>query len=153
MPKRKSAKSSKSGRAKKPAKPDKTIGILHSGRSNRHANEMKALTDALKKAGYDPNKNLSIDEHWSDDDPQKLADYANMLANDDTLDLIIAAGGTASVYALYHAQNRSKIINKNVVFTSFARMSLAAASADAAPLRVHAGHVIARLANGAQRAT
>jgi ABC-type uncharacterized transport system substrate-binding protein len=128
--KRKSAKSRKSGRAKKPAKPDKTIGIakpdktiglLHSGRSNRHANEMTALKDALKNAGYDPNKNLAIDEHWSDDDPQKLADNANMLANDDTLDLIIAAGGTASVYALYHAQNRSKIINKNVVFTSFSQ--------------------------------
>jgi ABC-type uncharacterized transport system substrate-binding protein len=125
MAKRKGKKSKKSAGAKKPAKlqkPNKLIGFLHSGRSNRHANEMAALKDALKKAGY-TNKNLTIDDHWSDDDPQKLTDNARTLANDDTLDLIIAAGGTASVYALYDAQNRSKIINKNVVFTSFSQQN------------------------------
>jgi hypothetical protein len=84
---------------------------------------MDALKNALKKAGYDSHKNLAIDEYWSDDDPQKLADNAHTLANDDTLDLIIAAGGTASVYALYHAQNRSKVFNKNVVFTSFSQQN------------------------------
>jgi ABC-type uncharacterized transport system substrate-binding protein len=82
---------------------------------------MKSLTDALGKAGY-TTKNLTIDEYWSDDDPQKLADNAQTLANDHTLDLIIAAGGSASVYALLDAQNKTKT-STNIVFTSFSQQN------------------------------
>src|SRR4051812_40490289 len=110
MAKRKSAKPSKSGQSKKHAKqkPDKTIGLLHSGRSNRHKTEIEALTSALADKGY-TDKNLTIDPHWSEDDPQKLAEDAYALAKDATLNLIIAAGGTASVYALFNAQNETEI--------------------------------------------
>jgi hypothetical protein len=120
---KKSAGSRKSGRSKEreKQKPDKTIGILHSGRVNRHTNEMGAFTTALAQAGY-TNKNLTIDYYWSDDDPQKLANNALTLANDTTLDLIIAAGGTASVYALLDAQNKTKL-STNVVFTSFSQQN------------------------------
>jgi ABC-type uncharacterized transport system substrate-binding protein len=82
---------------------------------------MGAFTKALAQVGY-TNKNLTIDEYWSDDDPQKLADNAHTLANDTTLNLIIAAGGTASVYALLNAQNKTKI-SANVVFTSFSQQN------------------------------
>jgi ABC-type uncharacterized transport system substrate-binding protein len=122
MAKKRSAKSRKSGRAKTRAKPqtaDKTIGVLHSGRSTRHTNEINAFTKALADAGY-TNKNLTI--HWSDDDPQTLANNALTLANDPNLDLIIAAGGTRSVYALLDAQKTTKI-RTNVVFTSFSQQN------------------------------
>jgi ABC-type uncharacterized transport system substrate-binding protein len=122
MAKRKSKKSKKSGGAKKPAKPPKTIGILHSGTKGKHDKEIAALTKALRDYGY---TNLTIwggEPLWSDDDPGELANNAKTLATTAGLDLIIAAGGTRSVYALKDAQTKAKT-STNVVFTSFSEQN------------------------------
>jgi hypothetical protein len=80
---------------------------------------MKALFKALKDAGYDK-ANLTIapngDPLWSDDDPKKLSDNADTLAKINNINLIIAAGGTASTYA---AREATKNNNVSVVFTTF----------------------------------
>jgi hypothetical protein len=65
--------------------------------------------------------------NWSDDDPQTLGNNALTLANDANLDLIIAAGGTRSVYALLDAQKKTKV-STNVVFTSFSQQNAPASN-------------------------
>jgi len=122
MATRKSAKPSKSGQSKKQAKqkPVKKIGLLHSGRSTRHQEEIDALMSGLAAKGYAKKKNLMIKARWSDDDPDQLTKNALAFAQDAELDLIIAAGGTKSVYALFDAQNKTKT-RTNVVFTSISQ--------------------------------
>ena len=101
--------------------PHKTIGILHSGTNGKHDREIAAFTDYLTKAGY---SNITIvGPLWSDDDPQRLANNAQTLAAPNAgLDLIVAAGGTASVYALVDAQSKAGT-NTNVVFTTFSEQN------------------------------
>lgn len=101
----------------------KTIGILHSGTDNgMHDKEIAAFISSLKKAGYSKPKNLSvIGPLWSNDDPGTLAKNAKTLADTvPKLDLIIAAGGTASTYA---AQAATKNNGIPVVFTSFSQLT------------------------------
>jgi hypothetical protein len=122
MAKRES-KPKKTGTAKKrarPQKPHKTIGILHSGTQGRHDENIAEFTTALRRYGY---TNITIvGPLWSDDDPQMLADNARTLCKTAGLDLIIAAGGTASVYALVDAQSKTGN-STNVVFTSFSEQN------------------------------
>jgi ABC-type uncharacterized transport system substrate-binding protein len=96
-----------------------TIGILHSGRAGKHPKEIAALLKYLKQAGY---SNPTIVPNgiplWSDDDPQELHDNANTLAGIQGIDLIIAAGGSASVYEAQRATNGT---GKKVVFTTFSK--------------------------------
>lgn len=106
-----------------------TIGILHSGSgpTNTPINEkmIEAFIDELANNGYKVNQNLFLDPKdplWSDDDPTKLANNARTLATNAELDLIIAAGGTASVYAVRDAQIVART-NTNVVFTSFSQLT------------------------------
>ena len=100
-----------------------TIGILHSGTDNgKHDKEVAAFISSLKKAGYSKPKNLKIiGPLWSNDDPGTLAQNAKTLADTvPKLDLIIAAGGTASTYA---AQVATKHNGIPVVFTSFSQLT------------------------------
>ncbi len=124
MAKRKSAKPKKSGGAKKRARPQtlpKTIGILHSGTKGKHDDNIAAFMGALVQA-Y-PNVTIWGGEPlWSYDDPQTLSDNARTLCKTPGLDLIIAAGGTASVYALMDAQSKTGN-STNVVFTSFSEQN------------------------------
>src|SRR3974377_846747 len=108
------AKSKKAKSKKNTQKPHKTIGILHSGANGKHDKEIAAFTKALGQTGY---TNVTIVGHlWSYDDPQTLANNAQTLAAPNAgLDLIVAAGGTASVYALVDAQSKAGT-NTNVVF-------------------------------------
>jgi len=128
MAKRKKATSKKGRRAKKRTsspKPPKTIGILHSASKSKHKKEIEALIGGLQMKGYTEGVNLTIlgnDPYWSDDDPKKLADNARTLATAAGLDLIIAAGGTASVYALKKQQGNVGIYTP-VVFTTFSEQN------------------------------
>jgi ABC-type uncharacterized transport system substrate-binding protein len=100
-----------------------TIGILHSGTDNgKHDKEIAAFINSLKKAGYSKPKNLKIiGPLWSNDDPGTLAQNAKTLADTvPELNLIIAAGGTASTYA---AQAATKNNGIPVVFTSFSQLT------------------------------
>jgi ABC-type uncharacterized transport system substrate-binding protein len=100
-----------------------TIGILHSGTNNRkHDKQIKAFIASLAKAGYAAPKNLTVvGPLWSNDDPTTLAKNAKTLASaNPPLNLIVAAGGTASTYA---AQEATKSNGIPVVFTSFSQMA------------------------------
>jgi len=100
-----------------------TIGILHSGTDNgKHDKEIAAFISTLKKAGYSKPKNLTITGPlWSDDDPATLAQNAKTLADTvPRLNLIVAAGGTASTYAAQAATKANRI---PVVFTSFSQLT------------------------------
>src|SRR5262249_24591517 len=102
-------------------KPAKTIGILHSGTMGKHNKVIAQFKNYLKKAGYSAPPNLTIAPKgkplWSEDDTQKLQDNANTLAGISGIDLIIAAGGSASVYAAQLATKGGI----NVVFTTFSK--------------------------------
>lgn len=126
MPKRKTSstkkKIAKTKKTAKTAKPAKTIGILHSGTRGKHDVQLRELRKFLKNNGYSEPTNLTIAPNqsplWSDDDPQKLTDNAKILADMPGLDLIIAAGGSASVYAAHAATATN---HRHVVFTSFSQ--------------------------------
>jgi ABC-type uncharacterized transport system substrate-binding protein len=125
---KKSARSKSSAKSKKsttPLKPNKTIEILHSGSDNKINNKsIKAFLDELANNGYKVNQNLTLDPKgplFSNDDPGLLATNATTLAGNSALDLIIAAGGPPSVYAILDAQNSAKT-DTNVVFTSFSQL-------------------------------
>lgn len=123
MPKRKAANpKKKTARSKMTAKPAKTIGILHSGTRGKHDVQIRELKKFLRDNGYAEATNLTIAPNraplWSDDDPQKLKDNAKTLADMAGLDLIIAAGGSASVYA---AQAATATNHRHVVFTTFSK--------------------------------
>jgi putative ABC transport system substrate-binding protein len=127
--KRKSAKSKRSTRSKKsktPPKPNKTIGILHSGSAGAiNDKSIKAFLDALAANGHKVNQNLTLVPNtplWSNDDPTVLATNAATLADNPGLDLIIAAGGPPSVFAILKVQSATNT-NTNVVFTSFSQMT------------------------------
>jgi putative ABC transport system substrate-binding protein len=138
MAKRKSAKtnrSAKSAKSKKravsksstpPPKPNKTIGILHSGSAGSTNNKsIEAFLDKLAANGYKMKQNLALDPAttlWSNDDPGLLAKNADKLAGNSGLDLIIAAGGPPSVFAILDAQRRAKT-DTDVVFTSFSQLT------------------------------
>jgi ABC-type uncharacterized transport system substrate-binding protein len=125
----KSAKSKKSAGSKKntpPRKPNKTIGILHSGSAGSINNKsIKAFLDELAANGYKVNQNLTLDPTtplWSNDDPGLLAANATTLAVNSGLDLIIAAGGPPSVFAILDAQSQADTAAR-VVFTSFSQLT------------------------------
>jgi putative ABC transport system substrate-binding protein len=103
-------------------KPAKTIGILHSGTKGKHDKVIAEFKKYLKQAGYSEPTNLTIAPNgiplWSEDDPQKLQDNANTLAGIQGIDLIIAAGGSASAYEAQRATSGSRI---KVVFTTFSK--------------------------------
>jgi ABC-type uncharacterized transport system substrate-binding protein len=100
-------------------KPAKTIGVLHSGADGKHKKEIAALKKFLKQAGYTIGTNLTIAPHgeplWCDDDPEELHDNADMLAGIAGIDLIIAAGGSASTFEVARATN----LGIKGVFTTF----------------------------------
>jgi ABC-type uncharacterized transport system substrate-binding protein len=105
-----------------------TIGILHSGTNNRkHDKQLKAFIASLAKANFAAPKNLTIvGPLWSNDDPALLAKNARTLAGaNPLLNLIIAAGGSASTYA---AQDATKDNGIPVVFTSFSKLASPAAN-------------------------
>jgi putative tryptophan/tyrosine transport system substrate-binding protein len=124
MPRKATSRSNKkisrpNTRPKKSLKPTKTIGILHSGTAGKHDPEIAALLSSLSTAGYIRGTNLIIapkgEPLWSDDDPGRLQNNAHTLATMGGIDLIIAAGGTASAYAAQAATSTIPI-----VFTSIA---------------------------------
>ncbi len=100
-----------------------TLGILHFGKKSNQYKSIRAFKSELDDwvqgtavtIDYDP-----LDALWSDDNPASLAANAMTLATNNRLDLIIAAGGSASVYAVQQAQSAART-NTNVVFTTFSQ--------------------------------
>jgi putative tryptophan/tyrosine transport system substrate-binding protein len=97
------------------------IGIMHSGTQGKHDNHIKAITDGIKSLGLS-NTGSTPDfkvarTKYADDQP--LDTIAKSLDSDGTIDLIVAAGGTASALAA-RDQTAKSGSGKRVVFTSVA---------------------------------
>jgi hypothetical protein len=101
--------------------PTKTVGILHSGEQAKQRQSVAWFKNELARwvqgtsitINYDP-----ADALWSDDRRALLDQNARTLATNANLNLIIAAGGSRSVFALQQAQ-RAAGTNTPVVFTTF----------------------------------
>ena len=122
MPKKTISRSKNKISRPRTSKAAKTIGILHSGTdSNKQQKEIAELIGFLKKAGYTVGTNLTIAPKgkplWSRDDPKELYDNARALAVPG-IDLIIAAGGSASTYEVASATAGTGIKG---VFTTFSK--------------------------------
>lgn len=87
------------------------IGINHSGSKNHHDGQIKAFKDGLAFFGITPAPNII--NKYAHDDLTVLAQNASDLVNNDNVDVLVAAGGSASAQA---AQNATS--TKPIVFTS-----------------------------------
>jgi ABC transporter substrate binding protein len=101
------------------------IGILHSGRGGRNTAQINVFLNALRRAGFHPTLLPNGRPLWSDDDPDTLQSNADTLANAPNIQLIIAAGGSASVYAAQRATGGN---NRSVVFTTYSEQTSPAAN-------------------------
>jgi ABC-type uncharacterized transport system substrate-binding protein len=88
-----------------------TIGIVHSGTKGRHDKNINHLKSKLDGQVNLDEKNI----YWAEDDLQKLGTYAAKLVTD-SMDLIVAAGGSASANAVKGATEKRPDIK--VVCTS-----------------------------------
>jgi putative tryptophan/tyrosine transport system substrate-binding protein len=100
----------------------KKIGIIHSGsNSGKHDDHIRAFKSGLKWAGFSNAKNRAnvkiIGPVYADNDHAKLAAIAKTLISGERVDLLIAAGGSASSQAAKAATATDK---KPVIFTSIA---------------------------------
>jgi hypothetical protein len=101
--------------------PTKTVGILHSGEQAKQRQSVAWFKNELARwvrgtsitINYDP-----ADALWSDDRRALLDQNARTLATNANLNLIIAAGGSRSVFALQQAQSAAGT-STPVVFTTF----------------------------------
>jgi len=98
----------------------KRIGWLHSCRKPRHLMEYNSFKQSLSSAGYAEPTSLQIIEFWTNDNFTLLDTYAqNLATTTPRLDLIIAAGGSASAKAATIATNATDPVNPiPVVFTT-----------------------------------
>jgi hypothetical protein len=104
--------------------PQKTLGILHSGKQANQQASIKYFKDELEEWMKGTAVTIVWDPagvFYSDDNPSVLAQNAGTLAGNANLDMIIAAGGSASVYAVQAAQMAAGTTT-NVVFTTFSQM-------------------------------
>jgi putative ABC transport system substrate-binding protein len=101
------------------------IGIMHSGSPGRHDNHINnAFVEGIKSLGLsDTGANadfhIALPVKWARDNPDNLPIIAGELDTDGTINVIVAAGGTASALA---ARNQTgpngSNSRKKVVFTS-----------------------------------
>jgi putative tryptophan/tyrosine transport system substrate-binding protein len=106
--------------------PCRWLEFIHSGSNNtKHDDHINALKEGLAWAGYNAGVggNVTIlPTLWADNHPAKLATDAHTLINTNHVDVLVAAGGTASSQA---AQNETAAtLRPPVVFTSVAEPRL-----------------------------
>src|SRR6516225_8960515 len=96
------------------------VGFLHSGKQALETAELLAFFKALSDNGYTQGVNLTVYPQFADNVRGKLDGLANTLAtNSPKLDLIVAAGGSASAAAAISANNSANPKKPiPIVFTS-----------------------------------
>src|SRR3954454_18659174 len=101
----------------------KTIGILHSRGQNETEKEIDAFLSTLDNLGYSHAKGtLTVQKLYADDDPKKKKDHAKTLATTAGINLIVAAGGSETTYAVKKATEDAQADpakRTSVVFTTF----------------------------------
>lgn len=93
---------------------DVKIGILHSGTSGNHDHSIAALTNSINIAAT--NNFTILNTRYAGLDPAKLASFATELVG--KVDVLVAAGGTASARAALAAANMAGNTMIKIVFTS-----------------------------------
>jgi putative ABC transport system substrate-binding protein len=101
------------------------IGLLHTGKEASFTRHVAALKSGLGAMGYwtepsAPNgyTQIEIVPQWNNDQSlQNLTDLAEVLAQDNDVKLIVAAGGPQSAQA---AKDKTTLNHKPIVFTSVA---------------------------------
>src|SRR5262249_37782340 len=97
------------------------IGFLHSGQQALNAAELSAFFKALSDNGYTEGVNLTVYRQFANDDRDNLRPLADTLAmmRNPTLNLIVAAGGSASAKAAIDANNAANSAAPiPIIFTS-----------------------------------
>jgi putative tryptophan/tyrosine transport system substrate-binding protein len=96
---------------------DIKIGILHSGTSGNHDHSIAALTNSINLVAT---KNFTIlNTRYAGLNPAKLATLATDLVTNAKVDVLVAAGGTASARAALAAANAAgSTTTVQIVFTS-----------------------------------
>jgi putative tryptophan/tyrosine transport system substrate-binding protein len=103
-----------------------TIGIMHSGSQGKHDAQIKAFKGGLDWGGATPGAPVTIaGPLYADDDPAKLDAIAAKLVGSDKVDVLVAAGGSASCEA---AKKGTATTRTPVVFTSVANPTRPAAN-------------------------
>jgi putative ABC transport system substrate-binding protein len=105
-----------------------TIGIMHSGSKGHHDLQIKALNDGIGwgfSAAVPGASVTVVGPLYADDDPAKLDTIAASLVNADKVNVLVAAGGTASSEA---ARKATTATGTPVVFTSVATPARPAAN-------------------------
>src|SRR5262249_3098647 len=105
------------------------IGIMHSGTKGRHDNHINAITDGIKSLGLsdtgsNPDFKVALPKYAKD---QSLDSIAQTLDSDNTINVIVAAGGTPSALAA-KKQTATSGSGKPVAFTSVAAWPTAVAN-------------------------
>jgi putative ABC transport system substrate-binding protein len=100
-----------------------TIGIMHSGSKGNHNLQIKAFHDGLGWGGV--SAATIVGPLYAEDDPTKLDTIAASLVNTDKVNVLVAAGGTASSEA---AKKATVASGTPVVFTSVATPARPAAN-------------------------
>jgi putative tryptophan/tyrosine transport system substrate-binding protein len=103
------------------------IGLLHTGTEESYTQEVAALISGLGAMGYWASKQpvpdghgytkIDIEPKWAKDNPDTLKEYADALANDAEVQVIVAGGGPQSAVA---AMEKTVTNRKPVVFTTVA---------------------------------
>ena len=91
---------------------------MHSGSQARADAQITAFEDTLAAAGYVDGKNnfQIIDRLYANDDPTKLGDHANTFIQKHKVNLLVAAGGTASANAAQQATSTIPIVFTSVAY-------------------------------------
>jgi putative tryptophan/tyrosine transport system substrate-binding protein len=95
---------------------DIKIGILHSGTSGNHDHSITALTNSINLAVTGGTNFIILNTRYAGLDPTKLATFAKELVG--KVDVLVAAGGTASAQAALAAANEAGNRTIKIVFTS-----------------------------------
>jgi putative tryptophan/tyrosine transport system substrate-binding protein len=98
----------------------KNIGFMHSGTRGNHDDHVKAFKAGLAFAGYDEsggNPNVKIPDGYADDQPANLGTIAGDFVKQN-VDLLVAAGGSASALAAQAATNTKSIVFTSVSFST-----------------------------------
>jgi putative tryptophan/tyrosine transport system substrate-binding protein len=101
------------------------IGLLHTANEESYTQEVAALIGGLGAMGFWASNQpvpagytkIDIEPKWAKDNPDRLKDYADELANDAAVQVIVAGGGPQSAVAAMDKTARNR---KPVVFTTVA---------------------------------
>jgi ABC-type uncharacterized transport system substrate-binding protein len=95
-----------------------TIGIMHSGSERENAKQIEAFLKSLARSGYAKGFNDIdiLDTRYANNDLGKLRNYATELVDVRGVNLLVAAGGSASAKAAKDATSKTPVVFTSVAY-------------------------------------